>query len=134
LPRSQDAWDQIIREVIEIVFNMNREDGFSLTRLWNPLILYLKNRNRLLSSEKGDFFSSYFCNQPQQPCTTSSIHMLGDSLLTEIFFLPSFLVSVWPIPTAVPSCNPVSPSTFQLHTFNPEGGEGMFLRNINVYC
>jgi hypothetical protein len=42
--------DCIIREVIEIELHpniINREDGFSLSRSWKPLICILRNGNRL---------------------------------------------------------------------------------------
>jgi hypothetical protein len=40
--------DQVIRETREIELhpnNMNREDGFSLSRSWNLLFMTRKNRN-----------------------------------------------------------------------------------------
>jgi hypothetical protein len=46
--------DRVIRESIEIELhpnNMNREDGFSLSQAWKPLIRDLKKRRQSLTKE-----------------------------------------------------------------------------------
>jgi hypothetical protein len=50
--RSQDAWNHIIREAIENELhsdNMNRQDGFSVSRSWKPLFRDLKEQRQALT-------------------------------------------------------------------------------------
>jgi hypothetical protein len=52
-------WDRIIREAIEIEphpNNINREDGFCLSKSWKPLIYSLKDHRKPRQSDHGTEF------------------------------------------------------------------------------
>jgi hypothetical protein len=59
--------DRIIREAIEVELhpnNMNREDGFCLSKSWKPLIYSLRDRKKPRQMDGGSGF-------PDRPCSSS---------------------------------------------------------------
>jgi hypothetical protein len=54
LARKSRCIDQVIREEVEIEFypnNMNKDDGFSLSKSWKPLICALKEQKQALAKD-----------------------------------------------------------------------------------
>jgi hypothetical protein len=116
--------DQIIREAIEIELqpNINREDGFALSRSQKPLIHDLRQRKQTLTKtknitpscgpRKGHFFC-YFTPNPAPLSTTC----FNTPVCPDPF--PTVLVSDWPLF--------LNPSTSQLSDFSREDGDSMYL-------
>jgi hypothetical protein len=125
--------DQIIREARQIELhpnNINREDGFSLSRSWKPLICDLREQKQAMSMnmmppvgpEKGLFL--LLLNSLPTPHPR---HNLPEgSLLVQILFPYSFSLT-GSLPSAFAPQVLYKPSTSLLCHFSPEDGDSTFL-------
>jgi hypothetical protein len=104
LAKKLRCMDRIIREAIEIKLhpnNMNREDGFSLSRSWKPLINNLREWKQALTKnmtppaalKRSDSFTP-----PPLPAWR---------LLIGLDVSPSFLISDWSTPSVFPFSDPI---------------------------
>jgi hypothetical protein len=124
--------DQIIREARHIELhsnNINREDGFPLSRSWKPLICDLRQQKQAMSMnmtppvgpEKGLFLLLLHSLPRRLPR-----NLPEGSLLVQILFPYSFSLT-GSLPSTFAPQVLYKPSTSLLCHFSPEDGDSTFL-------
>jgi hypothetical protein len=130
-PRSRDTWTESSGKwhtdcALPSVINM--DDGFSLSKSWEPPIHNLMEQKQAFNKNMTPFsgpWKGLSLLLPHSLPRPLLCNMLEDSLLVQIPF-PIFLASIGPFPSAFLPQTLHKPSNSQLCQLNTEDGDNIF--------